>query len=266
MNVVARIGPVLDIEVTGTRFHRHHVRFPWSLGRAYLSNGGYRVIPQVAGAGLLSGDRLSQRVRLGAGARLRLESAGAMLVLSGSGPARSDWFFDLGPGSRLILDAEPYALAPQAALQTKTRIRLAPGAQMIATEAVCHSHDCTRSFGAWQTQTRVETADGAQVLMDRQEATSEATQRLTQLPLAPSAFATIWVLGPSIWSKSLVQDLPSVEHPIAVTPLRANNGHAIRMVAPDGGSLRAAIRQLLSVLEARLDHSAGSIRAGTCTI
>ena len=61
------------------------VTFPWSLGRGYEQKSGInciRILPQVAGAGLMSGDNFSKSLF-----RKRCESQGAgsgsMIVLSG---------------------------------------------------------------------------------------------------------------------------------------------------------------------------------------
>lgn len=250
----------LDVSIAVNKVHRHRIAFPWSLGRPYMCenwNGAYRLIPQVSGAGLLSGDHINQRVRLGAHAKLRLESAGAMQVLAGnSGPARSDWHFTLDPGAMLVLDAEPYALMPGADLDLRSHFQLAQGAIVLASEAICEAHVGNRQTpskcAGWRTETRIAEASGVLKLIDRQVAAPSGQARLRRLPDRAAAFGTIWVLADMDAARTALTDLPNVPCIKALTPLRAETGFAIRLVAPDGGALRRTCRLLMNALEQRL--------------
>lgn len=259
----------LDISVADGRMHRHRVAFPWSLGRPYACEtwrGAFRLIPQVSGAGLLSGDHVRQRVRLGPQTRLRIESAGAMQVLSGqSGPARSDWSFALDPGAMLVLDAEPYALMPRAQLDLRSDIRLAPGAILLASETICHTHANIRKnqdgFGEWHAQTRLADMSGELMFTDRQAVSHQGGARLGRLPDGMTAFGTIWVLADPNIAEQAVANLPDVGCRIALSPLRAKAGFAIRLAATDGGTLRVASRALMAVLEMRLARAQACAQA-----
>lgn len=251
----------LDVSVTADRMQRKRVAFPWSLGRAYACEtwtGALRLIPQVSGAGLLSGDHLRQKVHVDAQARLRLESAGAMQVLAGtSGVARSDWNFVLEHGAMLVLDAEPYALMPRAALDLHSHFHLAPEAIVLAAEAICYTHmdiaQHPHGLGTWRSQTTVADASGASMFIDRQAASIEGVKRLRRLPTGFAAFGTIWVLADIKIAEAAVVDLPDVTPcRLALSPLRAGAGIAIRLAAVDGGVLRFACRLLMNVLEPRL--------------
>ncbi|MEM1076801.1 MAG: urease accessory protein UreD [Pseudomonadota bacterium] len=267
----------LDVSVTEDRLHRHRVAFPWSLGRAYACEtwmGAFRLIPQVSGAGLLSGDHVWQRVRLEANARLRLESAGAMQVLAGkSGPARSEWSFVLNRGAMLVLDAEPYALMPGAKLMLRNHIQLAPGAIVLAAEALCDTVPNTQTsldqLPDWQTETRVAETSGALRFIDRQVASPRSHACLRQLPDRSAAFGTIWVLADASLAELVVAELPDLHCLMALSPLRTGTGMAIRLAACNGGVLRCACRLLMSVLESRLaeaqaaSQAAWSLRAPT---
>lgn len=259
----------LDISVADGRMHRHRVAFPWSVGRPYICEtwrGALRLIPQVSGAGLLSGDHVRQRVRLGPQTRLRIESAGAMQVLSGrSGPARSDWSFALDPGAMLVLDAEPYTLMPRAQLDLRSDIKLAPGAILLASEAICHAHPNIRQnpdgFGEWRAQTRVADVSGGPIFTDRQAVSHQGGARLARLPDGATAFGTIWVLTDLDIAEHAVTSLPDVACRIAFSPLRAKVGFAIRLAAIDGGTLRGACRTLMAVLETRLARAQACAQA-----
>ena len=256
----------LNVSVNSDRMHRKRVAFPWSLGRAYACEtwtGAFRLIPQVSGAGLLSGDHVRQKVHLGAQARLRLESAGAMQVLAGpSGIARSDWNFVLEHGAMLVLDAEPYALMPRAALDLRSHFHLSAEAIVLATEAICCTHTDEAQnldeLGAWRSQTTVANASGATMFIDRQAASLEGGARLRRLPKGFAAFGTVWVLANIKVAEAAAVDLPDVAPcRIALSPLRAGAGIAIRLAALDGGGLRFACRRLMDVLEPRLAKAQG---------
>lgn len=250
----------LRVEVGGVK--RRRVAFPWSLGRAYASEnwaGAFRLIPQVAGAGMLSGDFVRQRLSLGPGACLRLESAGAMQVLAGDrGPARVEWHYNLGPGATLILDAEPFVLMRRAHLDLRSLVHMSPGASVLAADMVCHSHDDPVAFGQWRTETSVVQGN-ALSFTDRQSVLPESGARVHSLPDRSSAFGTIWCVGPIALAAQTVAEIEGGSCPIAVTPLRAGAGYALRVAAPDGGTLRSVCRRVLMELERRLvAHQAAS--------
>lgn len=265
MNLVRDSEYALDLSVQSGRIVRHRVSFPWSLGRAYVADdwmGGLRVIPQVAGAGLLAGDRVRQRVRLRTQTKLRLESAGAMQVLAGNdGLAASQWHFDVGPGAMLVLDAEPYALMPKAALGLRSLFRLAPGAVVLAAEMVCHIRPEAGQLGSWQTETRVHTTAGAPCFIERQVASCRSFQRCMLLPDKAAAFGTIWVLADQNIADHSTANLPDVPCRIAKSMLRAGSGVSLRLAAKDGGTLREAVQKLIQDLEPKLaEHHAASSR------
>ncbi|MEM8728995.1 MAG: urease accessory protein UreD [Pseudomonadota bacterium] len=242
----------LDLSVEHGRLVRHRVAFPWSLGRPYSDerwSEAIRIIPQVAGAGLLSGDHVRQRLRLGAHARMRLESAGAMQVLSGDrGVARSDWQFEIGPHAMLVLESEPYALMPTTRLDLRNVIALDPGAILLAAELVCPA--VPDKPGEWRSETVVHDLAGCPLLIDRQEMFAQTAARLARLPDHMTAFGTIWIMAQTC--SDIVADLPDVPARVGVTALRAGAGFAIRLGARDGGKLRAASRRLMDALEPRL--------------
>ena len=252
MNAGAAALPALDIAVRRegcgpSRLERRRVAHPWSLGRGYPAAdpaGPLTVIPQVAGAGLLSGDAVAQRVEVGAGAALRLVSAGAMLVHGGGRVARSRWDWRLEPGARAVQAAEPHVLMPGAALELVTEVVLAPSGLYLGFEGVCRP-GCDPAD--WSAQTRALRPHGEVLFADRQAADPDDFARLARLPGAPAAFGSLLLLGPKEVHAALPEgplDLPGAWG--AVAPLRAGAGRMARIACADGGALRAAGLALLA--------------------
>ena len=247
----------LDLVVTApapgaNRLERRRVSHPWSLGRGYPGPDGLLdVIPQVAGAGLLAGEAVTQRLEIGPCAGLRLVSAGAMLVLGGTAPAHSDWHWHLHPGARAVQTSEAHVLLPGAELRLTTRIDLAPGALYLGFEGVCLAEPAAPV--RWRLETTVCGPAGTAFAIDRQGADAAALARLRGLPGAPAAFGTLLLLGPPSIAQALPcgrLDLPGAF--AAAAPLREDLGMIARIACPDGGTLRQAGLALMAQTAERL--------------
>lgn len=246
-------GPrhVLDLSVTAmpggvSRMQRHRVAFPWSLGRAFeAAEGPLRILPQVAGAGLLSGDSRRQRLRIGAGASARVEDAGAIVVHRGTrGPAATAWHYELSAGAQLTIAAEPYALSPGSALHLKTCIAMDPGAVFVGFEGVCLAGDGPAD---WRSETVVTGPCGAPMMIDRQEVAAGDYGPLGALPGGACAFGSVLVLCPQGRVPALT--LPHTPGTYAgTTPLRGGIGVGIRLAAASGGALRDAALSVMGQL------------------
>lgn len=95
--------------------------------------------------GPLGGDVLGLAVDVGAGATLRVRSAGATLVQPGpsDAPARWDTTVALGAGARLDWAPEPTIVTDGAAMESSLRVDAAAGASAVVREVVVlgrHSH------------------------------------------------------------------------------------------------------------------------------
>ncbi len=244
---------VLDLSVSAApggvlRMHRHRVAFPWSIGRAFGAadaEGTLRILPQVAGAGLLSGDSRHQRLSICPGAAVRVEDAGAIVVHRGKrGPAATAWRYQIAAGARLTIAAEPYALSPGSALHLSTSIAYDPSGSFVGFEGVCLAGDRPVD---WRSETVVEDLTGAPLLIDRQSVTAADYARLGALPGKVSAFGSFLILCPP--EKTPALSLPSAPGVYAgMTPLRGGIGVGVRLAADSGGTLRAAALSIMDQL------------------
>lgn len=244
---------VLDLSVSAAsggvmRMHRHRVAFPWSVGRAFGSadaEGALRILPQVAGAGLLSGDSRHQRMSIGPGAAVRVEDAGAIVVHRGKrGPAATAWRYEIAAGARLTIAAEPYALSPGSALHLNTSISYDPSGSFVGFEGVCLAGG---GAADWRSETVVEDLAGAPLFIDRQSVASADYSRLGALPGKVNAFGSVLILCPP--NKTPALSLPSAPGVYAgMTPLRGDIGAGVRLAAESGGALRAAALSIMDQL------------------
>lgn len=253
----SRDRPALDLAIElgkddRSRIAARHVSFPWSLGRGYPGPPGDPVllIPQVAGAGLLAGDQVTQRIRVAGGAALHMVSAGAMLTYGtpGAAPSISDWQIDLDTGASAFLVSEPYVLFDDAALSLNQSITLPEDATLIGCEGIVLAQPCNRS--RWQTETVVRRPDGSIVFIDRQKAGTDALFRHSGLATAWSAFGTVIVLAPphKVARLAIEQHAESFTKFVwvAVSPTRNNSGICARIAAKTGQHLRAVMRSIVT--------------------
>lgn len=262
-NLAARSTPVpghrpaLDLEIElgadgRSRLAARQVSFPWSLGRGYPGPPGdpVKLIPQVAGAGLLAGDHVTQRIKVARDAALHLVSAGAMLTYGtpGAAPSISDWQIDLDDGASAFLVSEPYVLLNDAALTLNQSITVAANATLIGCEGIVLAQPSNRS--RWQTETIVRRPDGSIVFIDRQLAGTDALSRQSELARAWSAFGTVMVLAPpdKISIQAIVQHAESLASDvwIAVSITRDNSGICARIAAKNGQHLRDVMHSVVA--------------------
>ncbi len=247
--------PALDLAIAlgrdgRSRIAARSVRYPWSLGRGYSDDRGVTVIPQIAGAGLLAGDHVRQRIRVERDAAMRLVSAGATLVHGGeTGPARSDWVVEVLPGACAVLVNEPYVLLPGGAVRVRTTFVVAPEAVLIAAEGiVCGLSADPVSF---ETRTTVSCPERGVLFHDWQRAVSGEIGRASALHGRPTAFATVICVCSAFARGDIDGAVP--EGPVdlgagvwaGAAQLARGIGIGIRIAAPSGGCLRAAILRAL---------------------
>jgi len=190
---------MLDIAVTrgadgASRLVRRRVSYPWSLGRGYpCDDGTVRVIPQAAGAGLLSNDCFRQQITVTSGASLRIDTAGATLVhgASPSQAGRSSWRYILEGSAKASIASEPYVLMEDSELVLRQDLVIDVNAVLVATETVVLAPGVTRA--SWKLETTASRPDGTQVFKDVQIATSCSLSRTGCLPKAFNAFSTVLI-------------------------------------------------------------------------
>lgn len=235
-----------------SRLAARDVSFPWSLGRGYSSgpNDPVMLIPQVAGAGLLAGDHVRQRICVGSNAALYLASAGAMLTYGthGGGHSVSDWSVDLDAGARAFLVSEPYVLLDDAKLDLRQTLTVAPDATLIGCEGIVCAKAGNRS--QWQTETLVRRPDGTRVFTDRQRASPKLLARQADLPGTWTAFGTVLILTPApdvhLATIRGALDNAAAGLWIGASPIRANAGACVRIAAKNGQLLRSAMRAIVA--------------------
>ncbi len=232
-----------------SRLASRRVSFPWSLGRGYPGPPGSPVtlIPQVAGAGLLAGDRIGQRIRVEDGAALHLESAGAMLTYGTPGGlgSVSDWVIDLGHRSRAVLLSEPYVLLDNADLTLRQTITLPRASTLVSCEGVCATSPGQR---CWTAETVVRRPDGTTLFEDRQQVTGELLARLAEMPGTWTSFGTVIVLSEDPDSALAIMTVTAdrLDDGIwsGIAPTRAGSGVCVRVATRSGQQLRTALRNL----------------------
>ena len=233
------------------------VTFPWSLGRGYEQRSGInciRILPQVAGAGLMSGDNFFQRVYLGKDARAKLEDSGSMIVLSGQkGSAATHWEYTVDEGGVLILDSEPYCLLDNAKCEVYNTFYLSESATVISLDGFCHSKNLVEKFGFYKNETKVRSLDGKLILIDRQKALAGSLHRLSKyVEKGSGAVATINIFAVKKVSENLMAVVDDLDIPHARTAFNGISGFSIRLLAPSGGQLRNVTKHVLDQFEKKL--------------
>ena len=232
-----------------SRLASRRVSFPWSLGRGYPGPPGSPVtlIPQVAGAGLLAGDRIGQRIRIEDGAALHLQSAGAMLTYGtpGGQGSVSDWAIELGHDARAVLLSEPYVLFDNADLTLRQTITLPRASTLVSCEGICAALPGQR---CWLSEIVVRRPDGTILFEDRQQVTADLLARLAAMPGTWTSFGTVLVLSAD--RNSALEIMTSTAERLdndiwtGVAPTRAESGVCVRVAAGSGQQLRTALRNL----------------------
>tara|TARA_Y100001968_G_C19259637_1_gene668632 strand:+ start:176 stop:994 length:819 start_codon:yes stop_codon:yes gene_type:complete len=233
------------------------VTFPWSLGRGYEQRSGInciRILPQVAGAGLMSGDNFFQRVYLGKDVRARMEDSGSMIVLSGKkGPAATHWEYIVNEGGILILDSEPYCLLDNAKCEVYNTFYLSESATVISLDGFCHSKNLVEKFGFYKNETNVRSLDGKLILMDRQKALADSLYRLSKyVEKGSGAVGTINIFAVEKVSANLIAVVDDLDIPNARTAFNGISGFSVRLLAPSGGQLRNVTKHVLGQFEQKL--------------
>ncbi len=124
----------LDLEFTrtaaGTRLMRHRVAYPYAVTGVFETHDrGLEVTPQAVSGGLFAGDRLVERITVGAGAVAVIRDQGARVTHASRDGATAQLTreFHVAAGGRLTLWGQPMVQLPGSLVETRTRIVLATG-------------------------------------------------------------------------------------------------------------------------------------------
>lgn len=218
------------------------------------------ILPQVAGAGLLAGDKTDQRIRVGPQASLDLASAGATLVHGNpDGPeAISRWTYEIAEGAHVVAAIAPNALLENAQLAQLNLITIHPAATFVIVDGfVDASSDQSVS---WSSTTIVRRPTGENLMTDRQVATGSQLARHHRFRGRWSAFGSMIILAPAEECDGVLKRVQESElHTdpadwVGVAALRSHSGVGIRYAAKNGASLRKAINRTISCLRSTLRH------------
>jgi urease accessory protein UreH len=224
---------------------RHHT-WPYAVGRVFTEpTGTASVIVQSGSGGIITGDRLRQRLSAQDGAQARVLGQGAMSVHRRGREAGSGEDLELvaGPGSRLENLAEPRLLHHGSELEQRTVVRLEGGTVLTLESVVVIGADAVY--------------DSLLEVHDHGELAARERMRFTSadLPAGSSAFGLLVCAGPDAG--------PAADDPAwrawsaragsasaygAVSALPHVPGVGVRVVARDGAGLRSAMDAALEVL------------------
>ena len=253
---------VLDISAvpgadTSSRLVRHRVSFPWSIGRGYRSESNPRVltvIPQMAGAGLMAGDRFDHRIGVTSGALLELAPAGATLVHGspGRGPAISNWCYNIQDHAALLIVPEPHVLMAGADLSLRQAIVTGPSGLFLGAEIIAVAPGVTDA--GFTLETRIQRADGTPILEDVQSASPTLLERLGAKKDRYDCFATVLIVGESrvranfrsAVDRTIEETAPDIFGQAA--SLRVDAGIGIRLIGTSAGIVRSAVRRLFDLI------------------
>lgn len=242
-----------------SRILRRRVSWPWSLPRGYHlhgARGALTVLPQAAGAGLLSGDLWQHEIRVERHARMRLIEAGSTAVHTArTGPGELRWQLAAEAGAKLALFAQPFVMMAGARLLQRTRLRLHPHAVVVLADGFCLSGGAADAARDWRAELTVEQEDGTPLLRDAQSVSGSELARLVQLH--QSAFASVTLLAPPSVLEVLRPALPEGAFDCdqgyaAVGPLRRGAGLSLRLACRDGGALTRAMARVQDRIERRI--------------
>lgn len=225
---------------------RRHT-WPYAVGRVFYDGGAdpARVIVQSGSGGIITGDKLRQRVSAGPGARAQVLGQGAMSVhrVGRSSGSREDLVLEAAEGSWVENLAEPRVLFGSSEFRQETVIRTTGDGVALSVEAVVlNEHD------AGSAQYESSTA-----VLRNGELCARERMRLDggDLPGGATAFALIVLAGlpygADAW-RLWAGRCRGPEAYGAANELPFGAGVAVRIVAEDGRRLRAGLDSALAVV------------------
>ena len=231
-----------------------YVEYPYHVTRPLYLEPSWPELPmlcvQSASGGLFQGDRLRLTAALGQEAAVQVTTQSATKA---HGMQRDHAVqsadLALGPGSYLEYLADPLILFPSARVLASVAVRLSEDSSAIVRESFLH-HDPAGSreaaFSLLVSEVAISRPDGTLLALDRQRIcpagdTREVRDLLRRFP----AQGAVYALGNS----SLPELTEQLRHALDASPacyggasaLPNGCGAYLRVLAPDGESLRAAL-------------------------
>jgi urease accessory protein len=240
---------LLVAELAGgkTVLRRQHVGYPLHVTRAFRLD---RMRPdlttlylQSASGGLYAGDRVRLDLAVGAGAALNLTTQASTVVHDGRGRgSRTHQSVTVQDGAFCAVICDPYVLFPGASLDIGTTAVVADSAAFIMAEGFA-AHDPHRrggTFARFSTTTSITRTDGERVVFDRGSVGGDQLAgRYAALGGMAAAASVLMIAPPGRLADSAAIEA-AADHCgclAGVTAAPNGAGLAMRMLAPDGGTL-----------------------------
>ncbi|KIZ47678.1 urease accessory protein UreD [Rhodopseudomonas palustris] len=250
---------LLVAEFAGGRtiLRRQHVGYPLHVTRAFYLDRPRPDLAtlylQSASGGLYAGDRLKLNLTVGTDAALNLTTQAATVVHHGrESGAQQHQAIKVMSGAFCALISDPYVLFPGAALALKTAAEVAEDAVLIVADGFA-VHDPQRvgaTFARFSTDTQILRPDGRRLLIDAGEIGGPQLAAQFGALGGMAACATLLVIAPP----QRCPDLAGLEAAAdrcgclagaSAAPNQA--GVAMRLLAPDGGTLTRGIEAAFHV-------------------
>lgn len=244
----------LDCDPAGNTYvSRQRVGYPFHFGRALTSAGDPAGMPtlylQSCAGGMFDGDDLRIRIAAGEQAMAHVTTGASTIVHStDTSSARLAVELDASAAAYLEYLPDPAILFPRARLESRTTVRLQPGATVILGDSIL-LHDPRGGdgvFGWLKTETRIEDGASRLLVCDRFQVEGEAMAR--GLPGVTGTFAaqgSLFVATTAAPATALVDAMrraltqPGVYGGAGLLPNKT--GAWARILATDAAGLRAAM-------------------------
>lgn len=240
-----------------TVLRRQHVGYPLHVTRAFALDrddpGLSTLYLQSASGGLYAGDHLTLDLTIGEGAALHLTTQASTVVHDGRRVgAVQNQTITVAAGGFCAVITDPYILFPHARLRIASSVSVADDAVLILADgfAIHDPHRRGEPFDRFTTGTHVQRPDGRTLLTDRGSiAGTELAESFGSVG-GSSAAATVLIIA----SAERCADIPDMEaaadHCGCLSGASAapnGAGIAMRLLAPDGGTLARGIEAVFHV-------------------
>ena len=243
----AEVRLVAELAGGRTVLRRQHVGYPFHITRAFQLD---RMRPdlatlylQSASGGLYAADRLKLDLTIGHGAALNLTTQASTVVHDGrehgSTMCQSVTVKDK---AFCAVISDPYVLFPGASLHVETTATVAARAILIIAEGFA-AHDPLRrggTFARFSTDTRIMRPDGRGLVSDRGSIGGDELAAGCGASGGMTAAGSVLMIAPTDRSADIAEIEAAADHCgclAGVTAAPNGAGLAMRLLAPDGGSL-----------------------------
>jgi len=238
-----------------TTLRRQHVGYPFHVTRGFYLDaarpGFLTLYLQSASGGLYAGDRFKLNVAVGADAAFHLTTQASTIVhASRESGALQRQSIIVDAGAFCAITNDPYVLFPGADLGLETMAIVADDAVLLLADGFA-LHDpqaAGRPFASFSACQRILRPDGRVLLLDR--GTIKGDQARSGVLGEMAAAASVLMIAPA-------NKLPSIEEIgtaidrcgclSGTSPAPNNAGLAIRLLAPDGGTLARGLEAAFHV-------------------